>query len=162
MLTYRPAVSKLPASTKRKVPRLKAENVVYPHRCQSLHGLALFRVHRRRGFLIHDERSQRLEAALSDQSGYDGTSNHRRNKNCVLMLVDDVVREAEKRGDRSEGQSGRHQQSRIHSLTPVEAERFRQWQNSHNFVAILIARKTTISVADRDEVGKWARIEWQL
>ncbi len=78
-------------------------------RCRGPLGGRAFRLRLRQQMVRQIERvgNDRRDDGARDDGG-----NQRR----VLALIDDPVRKPEQRRDRSEGQSGRHQQCRVHRL----------------------------------------------
>ena len=64
----------------------------------------------------------RPEPSLRDDRGHYGAADHRGQQDRVLILIDDVVGEAEQRRDRSEGQARRHHQCCVHAFALVELE----------------------------------------
>jgi hypothetical protein len=64
----------------------------------------------------------RLEQLLGDQRGHERRENHDRDELGVLSLVDQVMGEAEQRGDRAEGEAGGHQQRGVGPLAPRQPE----------------------------------------
>src|SRR5208282_4563541 len=62
----------------------------------------------------------RLEPGLRDEGRRDGAGDHRGDEDRILLLIDDLVGEPEKGGDRAERKPGRHQKRRVHPLAPIE------------------------------------------
>jgi hypothetical protein len=67
----------------------------------------------------------RLEERRRDQGRDDGAEDDDRDEDRVRRLVDVSVREPVERGDRSEGQAGRHEQRRVVRIPGRQAERTR-------------------------------------
>ena len=58
----------------------------------------------------------REEKSISDNRRNYGAADHDEHQNGILLLVDDIVRQAEQRRDRAEGESRRHEQRRVDSF----------------------------------------------
>src|SRR5262249_34850502 len=64
----------------------------------------------------------RMEPELCNERGHDCAADHCRDKDRVLLLIDDVIGQAEQGRDRPEGQTGGHHQRSVHAFTSVELE----------------------------------------
>jgi hypothetical protein len=62
----------------------------------------------------------RHEPLLGDEGGHDGAADHGGDEDRVLLLVDDLVGEAEQRRNGREGEPARHEQRRVHALARLE------------------------------------------
>src|SRR4051812_45587072 len=75
----------------------------------------------------------RLKPALGDQCRHDRAEDHGGHQDRVLLLVDDVVGQAEQCRDAAESQPGAHQQRGVHPLARIEPKSLRQRQDADEF-----------------------------
>src|SRR5215468_8886848 len=80
--------------------------------------------------IFFERLEMRVEPKLCNERGHDCAADHCRHKNCVLLLVDDVIGQAEQGRDRPESETGGHHQRGVHALTSIELEIARQRQDT--------------------------------
>src|SRR5262245_61466452 len=75
----------------------------------------------------------RLEKLLRNERGHKRTQYHDGHENRVLALIDQIVLQTEQRGNRAEGETGSHEESRVTRFAFVHPVHARQWKHADDF-----------------------------